>query len=281
MSKLVFIVLGMVLYGSLQAQQVCQDNIHATTPTSEFTFNGDGTVTHLRTGLMWKQCLEGQNGANCEGTPATFNFSPALEHAKSASSAGHKDWRLPSIRELASIIETACAKPAINPEVFPSNPEEISIWSNTLYSPSISNGTGGVYTIWFSRGQSFASGTLNIPGVDESGLRLVRDQKAQDPKTLPPESVKLCNAISDGPHHFYLADGREVIVPSGECLITPLLVPSMGMSIWECIWNEEKGEYDCAFESYTIKQGCTYEVVKDWPPSCCGLSVHELGCIAQ
>lgn len=31
----------------------------ATAPDSRYTDNGDGTVTDLATGLIWKQCAEG------------------------------------------------------------------------------------------------------------------------------------------------------------------------------------------------------------------------------
>ena len=44
------------------------------TPTSAFTNHGDGTLTHGLTGLMWKQCPQGLNGAGCDSgnpTPMT------------------------------------------------------------------------------------------------------------------------------------------------------------------------------------------------------------------
>ena len=270
MSKLPFIVLGMVVCAGVQAQQICRNNIHSTTPTSEFTILGDGTVTHQRTGLMWKQCLEGQTGTGCDGTVSTFNWSAALQHARSAHFAGHGDWRLPNIRELQSIVETRCAVPAINLEVFPSHPDELRVWSNSKFE------SYGVWVTGFFWGQPV---TVGSHFFEENGVRLVRGGPGSKPVDPPPDGVELCNAIEEGPHSFYLEDGREIIVPSGECLATPLDVPSMGMSIWECILNDETNQYDCAFENYTIKQGCTYEVVKDWPPSCCPLSVHELGCI--
>jgi len=269
-----FIVLGLVVCAGVQAQQNCQDNIHDTTPTAEFTFHGDGTVTHQRTGLMWKQCLEGQTGVNCEGTASTFNWSTALQHARTTHFAGRGDWRVPNIRELRSIVETRCADPAINLEVFPASPGDLPIWSSSHDTSAPLNRNGWIVNYFW--GQSFLNGIYS-----EFGVRLVRGGLESMPVDTPPGSVELCNAIPDGPHPFYLEDGREIVVPSGQCLAPPLDTPSIGMSIWECIWNDETNEYDCAFENYTIERECTYEVVKDWPPSCCPLSVHELGCIGN
>lgn len=38
--------------------QTCRDDIKATAPDSRFSDNGNGTVTDLATGLIWKQCAE-------------------------------------------------------------------------------------------------------------------------------------------------------------------------------------------------------------------------------
>ena len=46
---------------------------------TDYVDNGDGTVTDTRSGLMWKQCLEGQSGADCEGTAGLFNWDDAMK----------------------------------------------------------------------------------------------------------------------------------------------------------------------------------------------------------
>ena len=56
--------------------------------------NGDGTVSDLVTGLMWTQD---------PGEKMTLN--EALENAKTCDTGGHSDWRLPSIKELYSLIQ--------------------------------------------------------------------------------------------------------------------------------------------------------------------------------
>src|SRR5438045_178137 len=75
-----------------------------TTPTSAFTDNANGTVTHNLTGLMWKRCVEGATGAACTGGTQT-SWSEALALAQASTTAGFIDWRVPNIKELQSIIE--------------------------------------------------------------------------------------------------------------------------------------------------------------------------------
>ena len=55
--------------------------------------NGDGTVSDLNTGLMWQQ------------TPgAKMTYQQAAANANSFQLAGYTDWRLPTIKELYSLI---------------------------------------------------------------------------------------------------------------------------------------------------------------------------------
>lgn len=103
------------------------------TPTSDFTDNGDGTVTHVRTKLTWKRCAEGQvwNGATCTGTVSTFTFDQAA--ALTGNFAGKSDWRTPNIQELHSIVEYGTYNPAINSTIFPSTPSS-DFWSGSPYA---------------------------------------------------------------------------------------------------------------------------------------------------
>jgi hypothetical protein len=56
--------------------------------------NGDGTVTDLVTGLMWQQ-----------DPGEKMTFAQALAGADSFALGGHDDWRLPTIKELYSLID--------------------------------------------------------------------------------------------------------------------------------------------------------------------------------
>ena len=55
-------------------------SVAESTPTSAFTNNNDGTVTHNLTGLIWKQCAEGQtlNGSTCTGSATTVTWANVI-----------------------------------------------------------------------------------------------------------------------------------------------------------------------------------------------------------
>ena len=145
MSKLIPITLLTGLLALLPLvgnAQVCKtDSIPATTPNSQLTDNGNGTVTDSKTRLMWKQCSEGLSGTGCvAGVAQTFSWQGALQQAQivnnSGGFAGFTDWRLPNIKELSSITENQCYAPAINLTHFPNTPSSY-FWSA---SPNVDYG---------------------------------------------------------------------------------------------------------------------------------------------
>ena len=94
-----------------------------TTPTSDFIDNGDGTVTHKLTGLVWMRCAMGQtwDGTSCTGTAQTYTYDQTLVKT---NFAGKSDWRLPNKTELTSIVERDNYTPAINTSLFPNSPSD-------------------------------------------------------------------------------------------------------------------------------------------------------------
>lgn len=126
---------GCLLVFSAEAEQVCKtESIRPSAPAIDFIDNKDGTVIHKRSGLVWMRCSLGQtwDGAGCQGEPKRYLWRQALQEAEAASYAGHKDWRLPNIKELESIAELQCYKPAINLEVFPGTPP-YRFWTASLF----------------------------------------------------------------------------------------------------------------------------------------------------
>lgn len=119
-----------------QADQHCQtEHIVSTAPSSRFQQNKDGTVVDTQAGLMWRDCLEGVTGEACDkGKPLAVTWADALRYVPKLNSqggfAGHSDWRLPNIRELATLAELQCADPAINLTVFP-NTASVHVWSSS------------------------------------------------------------------------------------------------------------------------------------------------------
>jgi len=130
------VVLSMAaLLPVIATAQTCQTaSIPATTLTSRFKDNNNGTVSDTKTGLMWKKCSEGQSGSTCEGSAATYNWQQALQQAQTVNNgggfAGHSDWRVPNVKELLSIVEEQCVDPAINLTVFPNTPNFV-FWSSS------------------------------------------------------------------------------------------------------------------------------------------------------
>ena len=62
---------------------------------NKFKDNGNGTITDKATGLTWMQSDSGKG----------MDWPSALEYAEKMKFAGYTDWRLPSVKELQSIID--------------------------------------------------------------------------------------------------------------------------------------------------------------------------------
>lgn len=131
------LMVSCVFFVSAGHAQTCYDSHNLMTATNkDFIKHGEGVVTHLPTGLMWKQCLEGVSGATCtEGSKLDLSWGDALNQVKAVNDAdvgfaGYRDWRLPSPKEVMSIMEFGCHRPAINLAVFPNMPA-VRIWLST------------------------------------------------------------------------------------------------------------------------------------------------------
>lgn len=129
------LLLPLAVAADADAAQTCHSYWpKPSTPINRFTENGDGTVTDTVTKLVWKRCSEGAAGDVCEqGEAQIFTWEEALKAAAESRFTGKKDWRLPDIKELNSIIERQCTMPAINAIVFPATPT-MSFWSSTSYA---------------------------------------------------------------------------------------------------------------------------------------------------
>ena len=166
-----FLIFFCVFFAAtVHAEHTCRTStILASTPSSQLVDNGDGTITDSKTGLMWKKCLEGVTGDNCEkNSPSTFTQQKALEYTETINDgdgfAGHTDWRLPSIGELCSIIEQQCYRPAINTIRFPNTPNS-RVWAKTLFA-------GNLNMAWYV---NFGDGKSYIDGLQiNTAVRLVR-----------------------------------------------------------------------------------------------------------
>lgn len=119
------------------AEQVCYpDEIRSTAPTERFEVS-DAVAIDLQTGLMWRRCVEGRAGAECDqGEVLEMSWPGALQYTEAInaerSHEGYSNWRLPNIKELMSLAELQCVGPALNLEVFPSAPAT-RVWTGSPY----------------------------------------------------------------------------------------------------------------------------------------------------
>lgn len=114
-----------------------------TGPTQHPTYTSDYTTKDNVTGLVWKTCAEGLTGSSCNvGAATAFIWENALNACESLNSlhggAGYANinsWRLPTVSELASILNYGAEDPAIDSVHFPGTPKfitaKVSFWSST------------------------------------------------------------------------------------------------------------------------------------------------------
>ena len=126
--------------------------------TPAYRDNGDGTVSDLVTGLMW---------VKARGEKMSWD---AMAGAKSCRVGGHDDWRVPTIKELYSLIQftgecsgpMAGSKPFLDTNYFgfvygdPARGERVidcQDWSATEYVGTTMNGNSTVFGVNFADGR--------------------------------------------------------------------------------------------------------------------------------
>jgi hypothetical protein len=121
----------------------------ATSAHAAYTVNADGTVTDTTTGLVWDQCVLGNRTSAATSCAANsddiYTWDIALAEVSNRNAAkhlGYSDWRLPNVKELASLVDiSAATAPVINTTAFPDTPttgDDWSsgvVWSSTTYAP--------------------------------------------------------------------------------------------------------------------------------------------------
>ena len=159
-----------VLPSSTIAAQFCAPHIDVSTPTSQFVDNNDGTITDKSTHLMWKKCVEGLSGSQCQtGVATKHTWRGALQKPGAVNGQlelGYGNWRLPNVSELESLVEERCIEPSINSTVFPLTPSATA-WTS---SPAIHD-PRYAWNVKFDFGHTYA-----VSREDEKYVRLVRNK---------------------------------------------------------------------------------------------------------
>lgn len=138
--------------------------------------NGDGTITDLNTGLMWQKTPGGK-----------VTYTEARANAKTFQLGGYDDWRLPSIKELYSLIlfsgtdpsgpNVSTLIPFIDTKYFDFEYGDTSAgerlidaqyWSSTVYVGTVFGGSAAVF------GVNFADGRIKGYGLTGHGGQSMR-----------------------------------------------------------------------------------------------------------
>ncbi len=147
---------------------------------TNYTDNGDGTITDNVTGLMWQKDMGDR-----------ISYNNALIKADTLTLAGYTDWRMPSIKELYSLIIFTgqssgenVVSPYINTNYFiqpPGSPRPIDAqtWSATKYLSLTMNGDSTVFGVNFLDGRikgypQYTPGTNNTVPNANLFARMVR-----------------------------------------------------------------------------------------------------------
>lgn len=158
--KLILPVL-LVISTRLFAEQSCNGS-SVTTQDDDFIISDDepALITHSKTGLIWARCAVGQEWNSTDGvcenegedSATQFTWKEALQLSDSFKLEGETNWRLPNIKELASIVERSCVSPSANQAIFESTP------SNNFWSSSTNTASGKKAEAW---AVSFSNGRLD------------------------------------------------------------------------------------------------------------------------
>lgn len=123
-----------------------------------YTDNKNGTITDNYTGLVWKKCVQGFSGNDCKtGSPSYRDWGKSRAECDNLVFAGKSDWRLPTLKELESIVDSSVYSPAINKNFFVKTPDG-PYWTAT--SPA--SFSGSKFIVIFAEGSVYFNDANNF-----------------------------------------------------------------------------------------------------------------------
>lgn len=148
--------------------------------------NKNGTISDIQTGLIWQKTYTDK-----------LSYQEALKYAKEAKIGGYTDWRIPTIKELYSLIDfngktgtsryksnviPSDAKPYINTNYFDfeySNDRryiDVQFWTSSDYTSTTMNGNKTFFGVNFADGRikGYPKYSVNSRVPGKYYLRLVR-----------------------------------------------------------------------------------------------------------
>jgi hypothetical protein len=107
-------------------------------PDARYQVNAEDVLDNF-TGLRWQRAVDA----------GTYNFADSAMLCANLQIAGG-GWRMPSIGELQTLVETAVSGPSVDPVAFPSSPPDL-FWTGSLRAFATTDG----WTVNFIRGFGF------------------------------------------------------------------------------------------------------------------------------
>ncbi len=147
-----------------------EDGDYISSIQPSFTNNLNGTITDNVTGLIWQRCPYGTSDDNCStGLGSYPNWTNAISYCNSSTTAGITNWRLPSTKELISIMNYQYSLPAQDITYFPYVANYL--WTSDEYSSTsaiiVSTNTGDA--TWGLKSREFPYYTVRcVSGTEKS-----------------------------------------------------------------------------------------------------------------
>ena len=238
-------------------------------PSSRFTLNSDQSVTDQLTGLAWAQ--EGGTPGPAACVPGLAKtWLEAFEHVTCLNTTnylGHRDWRLPGVRELRSLINYGAAQQStwLNGAGF-NDVKDGEYWSSTTVAAS----TGSGWTVHMGTG-----GVMGITGKTGSAYVLpVRG--GLDAVAIYPDTTHfgdIASGSSSAPFEFLLFN-------SGATALTVSKISIIGRDAAH--FNiASGGSAPCGGLSPTIQAGGSCSVLVSFVPTSIGLKEAVLSILSS
>ena len=131
----------------------------ADAPTGEYTISSDGlTVSDNKTGLRWER--------NVTNASMKYSWNDALTHCNFLMLAGTAGWRVPTYKELETLVDERHFGPAIDPIAFPSTPAlapgDGVFWSSTPFVKFSQRTQSFAVDFFDGRGQTVTTSNLQF-----------------------------------------------------------------------------------------------------------------------
>jgi len=156
--KIVGLFIILFTFSSYVLGEECYQSADADTPSKRFKERSAGAaIFDTKTGLTWARCALGTywDKKNCQNVPERMDWDKAHDiilelNNQQGGYIGFRDWRLPTLEELDTLVESKCYGPAINSAIFPKTPH-IGFWSTTLDKYA----RQGAWLVYFHHGSHY------------------------------------------------------------------------------------------------------------------------------